>query len=429
MLPLVRSRAVILLIACSVGDAVVLAEMHPSISTTTDERADCLSAVATEDENDNWNAYENEERFLNFMQVRSSVSSLSSHSSAPVFKVAPQPLPLETPEAPEVVPTPSLGGPPDLEVHSTSGCIETPQAYAEAWGNFTRSCVAPTLFARLVDDQYPINSWYTKSGFLFVASHYDLEGFLLLNNVWGEGNATNKVLFGIAQTIGYGGDPTNVFSADRNYYLLIGDIQVHDVTPFVPSVLGIVSQLNSLGHRIPFHTARALSLAYSRLGQPVKELGPGSGNPAGVYAYTTGCSLTAANENKGGKNCSEEYDRAVNASKAPGHSTCVDAFFDTYEANMYDIHAADLRAFFEACLSCYPLWSASGLSWSDWASPYACTNREKQAKDRVDRFAGMELMVHAYPPMPVLNGSDVLVHLTNYVQTNDFSYLEDGFCQ
>merc|ERR1712217_24903 len=117
---------------------------------------------------------------------------------------------------------------------------------------------------------------------------------------------------------------------------------------------------------------------------------------------------------------------------------CVKGFFDTYEAQGYEMNATDLRALFGTCLSCYPLWAGNGLGWSAWASPYDCSSQDEQAEGGVLRYAGAELMVYTGLPvrfdesgrrdfsMPTLE-SDVLLDL--YLnESGDFSYIQNGFC-
>merc|ERR1711971_903641 len=110
--------------------------------------------------------------------------------------------------------------------------------------------------------------------------------------MYGDCGNPNKLFLAIAQTVGYGGDPSDMLEP---YVLVVGDAAEHQLTPFVPTVEGFNEALGYLGHYIPFKAQRNLSVIYSKFADDGSHIQDGRGTPVAAASYSTGCDFELMN--------------------------------------------------------------------------------------------------------------------------------------
>jgi hypothetical protein len=303
-----------------------------------------------------------------------------------------------------------------------TGCIDTTTDYETAWQNGNVRCVSTNLIGTF-HTQSSINkshSWGYTNSFRFVLSNYDLERVLLLKKMYGNCSNPNKLFLAIAQTVGYGGNPSDWLGS---YFLVVGDAKEHQLTPFVPTIESFNEALGYLGHYIPFKAQRDLSVIYSKFTDDGNHIQGGSGTPVAAASEATGCDFEYMTQTGNSpttpdalKGCNQDYMDVLKATYniTSGDQTaygtdCIDNVFNLFhQGGSWDLSrftSAHLRALLGLCFAANPYWTSNGLGWSPWASPDSCDTLENQMKDGFARYSGAELIYWSHTEVPI-SGSD-----------------------
>jgi len=298
-------------------------------------------------------------------------------------------------------------------------CISSRADFAQAWKDPAAAptlCVSMNLIGHLAHHEYAQNaSWGYYGSPVWLLTAYDLEKALIMKKTYGScpKEDINKLLLGIMQMIGYGGNATKMITKPLwhkkgydKWFLLVGDKMdfekaYEDLKPdqrtfsiwqpaFVPTVQGMVTYYGRMGYYVPFLAQRTLTLAYAEMGI----LPEGQQNPIGVYAKVSGCTYDSMRDAdvypEDRKGCADDYyqfQKALTAQKYCYGECCIKLGYAYLQDQNKEMTSLHLRMMFEQCSASSPLWSGQGLGFSDWPSPFVCMTHDPNP---IEHFGGSE---------------------------------------
>lgn len=296
----------------------------------------------------------------------------------------------------------------------TAPCLETPEAYVDAWRRNSVSCVAPSLYTTIPWDYQPevgkAQLYPEEFEYAWAGGHHNLETFLKVRCRYQEDPA--KVRVAIESYVGFpvpirNRDPEAAASALPIFIYTLGSVAPDDegrsVEVIIPSFASWVHILDQeFGLRFDLDAQREVIARYASLRAFARRPPGKQHDPVWAFSELTGCKRSPdwrlapgfpPTESLTG--CSDAYRRARAAAGGikvgPGGPT-TRACFENFAADAsVPRDATALRALLELCQDASALNTGVGLGFNVMPHPLNCSRWSRQTVE--DKLTGPEFIL------------------------------------